>query len=225
MAKAVFFNKGLVKGKVVKADIVKFEGKGDKKGGEFLSLEVDTGSGNKIKSTLFPSKANPNKHTEMLASYPVGSMVEVSGSVNEKEYESNGKKGIDRSVSAFGIRPLKEDSKPMATFIIQGIVKSVKETNSGAIVKVDFIDSYEKDGKVIKKDPVTFTLEGDVAEQIDDLSVVKGCNAKFKGKIFNKLEFDDYGDITGNIQMFQIEKIENVIDPDDLEEDDEELPF
>ena len=225
MAKVVYFNKGLLKGEIVKSEIIKYEGKDGKDGGEFLSLEVGTGNGNRIKATLFPTKSNPNKHTEMLNSYPVGTMVEVVGTVNEKEYESNGRKGIDRSISAYSIRPLKDGVVSNATFIIQGIVQSIKEVEDGVQVKVEFIDSYEKDEQVIYKDPVIFTLEGDVADLIDENDVVKGCNAKFKGKIFNTLEFDDYGDIVGNIQMFQIDKIESVIDPDELEDEDEELPF
>lgn len=228
MAKPNYFNKGLLKGRVVKAEIVEFEGREGKDGGSFLSIEVESGNGNKNKATLFPSKKAPNKHREMLSSYPVGSMVEVSGSVNEKPFKSSsGKEGIDRSVSAFSIRPL-GDGKSGATFIIQGIVSApVRETEDGVVVKVDFIDSYEgQDGKTVKKDPVTFTLEGgsDIAEMADDLSVVKGCNAKFKGQIINSLEFDDYGDIIGSTQMFKIEKIENVIDPSDLEEDEEDMP-
>lgn len=222
MAKANFFNKGLLKGKMVKSEIVSWE-KGDRSG-EFLALEIDTGDNNRIKSTIFPTRSNPNKHKEMLEKYPVGSMVEVSGNVQEREYEKNGGgKGVDRSVQGFTIRPLRDESKTMATFIIQGIVEKIKEVSDGVEVLVRVDDSYEKNGETITRSEY-FTLEGDVADLIFDLDVVTNCNAKFKGKIFNKLEFDDYGDIVGNVQMFYIEKIENVIPPDELVEADEEFP-
>lgn len=221
MSKAAFFNKGLLKGKLIKSELVSWEKDGKK--GDFLSLEVDTGNSNKVKATLFPTKSNPNKHKEIFEAYPIGAMVEVSGNVNEREYEANGKRGVDRSLSAFTVKSLDDEKEPNATFIIQGIVESVKETNEGVSIKVRLDESYEKDGKTVEKDPLYFTLQGDVSDQLDELDVVKGCNAKFKGRIYNKLEFDDYGDITGNVQMFQIDKIENVIQPDDLEE--EELPF
>jgi hypothetical protein len=221
MPKATFFNKGLLKGTLSKSEIVKFEGKGGKKGGSFLSLEVATGNGNKIKGTIFPTKSNPQKHTELHATYPVNSKVEVSGRIQEQEFESkSGKKGIDRSVGATSIKTL-TDEKQGATFILQGIVEKVKETSDGILVTVRYDETYEND----KKEEITRSEEYNLVVEDEDLisdnDVVKGCNAKFKGRILNSLEYDEYGDITGSIQAFKVEKVENVISPDDLVTEEE----
>ena len=218
MSKATFFNKGLLKGKLTKCEIISYDKNGNK--GEFLSLEVSTGSGNKVKATMFPTKKDPKKHLEMKSTYPVNSMVEISGNISEKEYDSNGRKGIDRSLGAMSIRTLIDESKMMATFIMQGIVERIRETSDGAVVVVRYDNTYTNASNVEVTNTEHFTLTLDDGGLINEEDVVVGCNAKFKGKIFNSLEFDDYGDIVGNVQAFKVDKIENVIQPEDLVEEE-----
>lgn len=226
MTKVKFFNKGLLKGKLVKSELVEYESRTGKN--VFLSVEVDTGDSNKIKGTVFPTKKNPNKPKELKESFPIGSLVTVSGTVNEKEFETqSGRIGIDRSVNAFSITTLTDDTKCGATFIIQGIVDKMREVSDGIEIQVRYDETYQPEGKdeVTRSAIFTLTLPENKADLIDDLDVEVGCNAKFKGFIFNQLEFDDFGDIIGNVQMFQVAKIENVIPADELLEDEEELPF
>lgn len=223
MSKANFFNKGIVKGKLIKSKIVEWS-KNDRKG-KFLSMEVDTGRNNRVKVTLFGTKSKPNKHKEIHETYPVGSMVEISGEVEEREFTTQtGAQGIDRSVRAFVVKSLMSEIATNGTFIIQGIVKSVREISGGIQVVVRVDDSYtDKEGneKVNSKE---FTLSADI-EMIETFDIVKRANAKFKGYILNKLELDEFGDIVGRSEMFKVAKIDKVISPDELIEEDEELPF
>lgn len=225
MSKAKYFNKGVLKGTVAKSELIDFDGKTGKS--KFLSVEIFTGNSNRIKATVFPTKTNPSKPQELNKEYPVNSVVEISGNVRESEYESKngGKKGIDRSVSAIAFRPLASDVKHNATFILQGDVLKIKEVADGVEITIEVQNEYEKDGEK-KVSTESFTLAGDksIIELISDVDLNKGCNAKFKGLILNKLEFDDYGDIVGSVQKFQVEKIEDVLQADELG-NEEEVPF
>lgn len=223
MPKPIFFNKGIAKGKLTKSEIVTFEKNG--KGGEFLSLEIEAGTGNRIKATVFPTLKNARKHIDIYTEFPVGSYVEVSGNVQEREFESkSGQTGIDRSISAFNVKPMKDGDTQGAVFILHGIIDSIKETSTGTKVTLLLKNDYEKDGTIITRPDSFFHLESplDLKSEFD---IYKGCNVKFKGRILNELTFDDYGDITGNTRMFLIEKVENIVEPDELKEEDEDLPF
>lgn len=222
MAEKVFFNRGILKGELTKSELIDFNSKKGKD--KFLSIEVNTGDGNRVKATVFPSKKNPTKPRDLNASYPVGTMVNVSGSVNEREYEKqNGGTAIDRSLNAFSVNHMKDSDKEGATFIIQGTVDNMRETQDGIQVVVKYDETYTPEGKSEETKSTYFTLvvPEDDADIIDELDVEVGCNAKFKGFILNQLEFDDFGDIIGSVQMFKVAKIENVISADDLED----LPF
>lgn len=221
MTQAKYFNKGTVRGTLTKCDIVEYEKDGNK--GKFLSLEVTT-EGNRIKGNIFNTKKNPNLVDELHDAFPINKKVEITGRVQEREYETQtGKKGIDRSLSVMTLKDMPENTKEGAKFILQGIVDKIKEVDSGVEIIITVDNSYKKeDGELVERED-TFTLHGnkDIVDLIDDLDVNKGCNAKFKGQILNKLIFDDYGDIEDSIQMFLVEKIENVVQKDDLEEQEE----
>ena len=227
MAKAKFFNKGLAKGTVSKSEVITFKNK-NKEDSAFLAMEVATGNGNKVKVTHFPSKANPNRHQEVYENFPVGNMVEVTGNVSERAYENKaGKNVIDRGLSANSFKPLIDETKTGATFILQGIITKLKETEDGVQVLINVDTSYtNKDNKVIEQSD-DFHLEGDsdILELMEELDANVGCNVKFKGRMVNQLEFDDYGDIVSSSNMFKIERVEDVIEKDDLIEETEELGF
>lgn len=227
MAKAKFFNKGLAKGTVSKSEIVKFKNK-KKEDSYFLAMEVATGNGNKVKITHFPSKANPDRHQEAFDNFPVGSLVEVVGSVTEREYENkSGKKVVDRGLSANSFKPLIDETKTGATFIIQGIITKMREMEDGVEVTVNVDTSYtDKDNNIVEQDEdFRLTGDSDILELMEELDAETGCNAKFKGRMINQLEFDDYGDIISSSNMFKIERVEDVIEKDDLIEEEEELGF
>lgn len=227
MAKAKFFNKGLAKGTVSKSEIVTFKNKNGVES-SFLSMEVATGNGNKTKITHFPSKANTARHQEAYENFPVGSMVEVVGSVSERAYDNKaGKQVLDRGLSANSFKPLIDTTKTGATFIIQGIITKMRETEDGVEVAVNVDTSYtNKDNKVIEQSE-NFNLTGDseIHELMESVDAVVGCNVKFKGRMVNQLEFDDYGDIVASTNMFKVERVEDVIEKDDLIEETEELGF
>lgn len=225
MPQAKFFNKGTLRGLVSKSELVEFDGKNGKN--KFLTIEVNTDGGtNKIKAVIFSSKSNPSKAQEFHEQYPVGSQVEVAGKIGERAYESNGRKGVDRSLAAHSVREMREDAKQGATFIFQGIVEKIKEVDGGANVTVRYEETYTPEGKeaITKQESITLFADESGVETMEDNDVVKGCNVKFKGKIFNMLEFDEYGDIVDNVQMFKIDKFEDIIQKDDITEP-EQLDF
>jgi hypothetical protein len=228
MAKATMYNKGIIRGKLSKAEIVKYK---NKKGesGEFLSLEVNC-KGNRAKATMFASKADPNKIHKVLEAYPVGSLVQINGGVQEKEYKTNsGKTGIDRSVNAFIVQDYTpSNSSPMrASFILQGIVEKIREVSGGGEIKlrVDNIYTTKDDVEVVTEEYFNLTLSEDMFEIADSMNVAPGCNAKFKGQILNILEEDEYGDIIGSIQSFRVEVIEAVVDKDELDDLEDKPAF
>lgn len=223
MGKRKYFNKGLLKGAVAKSELIEFNGKAGK--AKFLAIEINTGDSNRVKATFFPTASNATKAKDIHEAYKVGDMVELSGNVREREWEKNGKKGIDRSVAGMTVKAMKEGAKTNATFILQGDVQKVKESEDGGILVIRLDTSYEKDGKKIEQEEIfNLVLDEDGMELVDDLDVAIGCNVKCKGLILNKLEFDDYGDVIDNVQMFKIDKIEDVLQPDEIE-DDEEVDF
>lgn len=224
MSKVKSFNKGMAKGTLVKSELIEYENKKTKAKQKFLAMEVDTGDNNKVKAVVFPTQKNPMKPKEIFDQYPVGSRVDVSGSVQEKEFESkNGNKGIDRSLGAFSVKMLESD-KTMAPFILQGLANKVKEVDGGFEVTIDVDNSYEKDGKTIEQsDSFTVFVPESLEDDMED--VVPKCGVKFKGQLLNRLEFDDYGDILGDTRMFQVEKIEDIVDPDVIAEMEEKPDF
>lgn len=225
MAQARYFNRGTLRGIVSKSDLIEYTGKNGKD--KFLAVEVNTGGTNKVKATFFNNKSNPNKAQELHEQYPVNSKVEVTGAIGEREFEgNNGKKGIDRSLSGFSLRAKREEAKDGAFFIFQGMVQRIVETEDGAKVTVLYVEEYEnaQKEKVTREETVTLHADHDVVELISDVDLTTGCNAKFKGQILNKLEFDEYGDVIDNIQMFKIDKIEDVVQKDELTEG-EKLDF
>jgi len=231
MPVAQYFNKATLKGTVSRSQIIDFDNK--KTGGKnsFLSMEINTGKSNKVKTVLFPTANNPNKHNEIASQYPVNSKVEITGKLQEKEYESqSGQKRKDRSVSIISIRPLEDESKIGAKFVLQGLVKKIKESSDGVNIEIDYIESYTPTGSKEKKEVVSsfeLTVPGSTEkfdELLDGEDLIKGCNAKFKGIVFNQIEFDDYGDIVGNNRMFAVEKITDIVEPSEIEEP-EVMPF
>lgn len=228
MAKISFFNKATLRGKLTSSKVVDYESKTDKKKGHFLSTEVNTGGTNKVKASINPTKANPNKDKELNESYPVNSNVIITGSLAEREYVNKvGKKVIDRTIKAYSITSMADDVVAGAFFILQGIVSKIKKGKDGVEVTVRYDETYE-DSKT-KKD-VTKSEEYTVilpkGKDASDFDLTVECNAKFKGKILNELLMDEYGDISGKTEMFSVEKVENVIPADELtEESSEELPF
>lgn len=227
MAKAKFYNKGIARGKVTKSDIVNYENKRTKEKGHFLSMEVDSLNGNRVKVTMFPTKTEPNKDKEIKEMFSVGSIVEVTGRVSENEFSTkNGQKGIDRSISANKIETYVKDNKYSITFIIQGIVEQIRQITSGALIKIKYDESYtDENGNIVEREPSYFNIQA-TEDLILESGLEKGCNAKFKGLILNQVELDEYGDVLGRSQMFKVEKIENIVLADDLFDDDlEESPF
>jgi hypothetical protein len=223
MSKRNYFNKGTLRGTVTRNEMVEMKDKetGSVKG-KFLSLEVDCGGNNKVQTTVFNSQANPNKAQELSDQFPVGAKVEVSGNTQEREYKTDsGKTGVNRGVSGMSVRPLPAEGKINATFLLQGDVLKILEREDGGIIAVEVDNSYtdkRTQKKVERKDVFTLTLDKVVYEQAENLEVHKGCNAKFKGKIITAVEFDDYGDIIGNISMLKLDKIEEVVPKSELED-------
>lgn len=229
MAKVKFFNKGTARGKLSKAEIIKYGG-GDtgKKAGKLLVVTVDSGKGNKVSGTMFGNESNPTKLEDIVEEFPVGSLVDISGGITEQVRESNGRDFIDRKMNVFSMRAMREDAKQGAFFIYQGIVESIKRKNDKVTITLRFEESYEaKNGdKKERIEKVTFvTTNEDTIESIDDMSVAKGDNIKIKGKILNTVEFDDYGDIIDRVQMYEIDKVEDHVAKDDIEEEDEDPDF
>jgi hypothetical protein len=228
MGKRKYFNKGVLKGTVVRSEVVEYESKNGKGKGRFLSMEVNTGDGNRIKATVFNNASNPTKAQDLHDQFPVNSKVDVSGNVRESEFTTkSGRKGLDRSVSVMSVKTLKDDTRTNGTFIIQGDVEKIRETEDGSEITVRLDTSYEDKTtkkRIEREERFTLNADTDVTDELYDLDVNKGCNAKFKGVILNRLEFDDYGDIIANVQMFKVEKVEDVLQPDDIE-DEEDLPF
>jgi hypothetical protein len=220
MAKRNYFNKGMLKGTVVRNEIVKYK---NAKGveGSFLALEVNCGGNNKVQASVFNTKSNPTKAQEMSDSFPLGTKVEVSGNVQERDYETeSGKKGTSRSVGAMTIRPLTDDSKIGATFLLQGDVLKIVETDNGGLVTIEIDTSYEdaNKNKIERKETFVLTADEEVYKKMEEEDVHKGCNAKFKGYIITSVEYDDFGDIVGNISMFTLAELDSVVAKDDIED-------
>lgn len=221
---AKHYNKGTLKGRVSKSELIEYNSQTGK--AKFLSIEVDTGDKNRVKGVMFPTKSNPNKAIEASQQFPVNSLVEASGNVQEKPYEGKeGKKGgIDRSISVNSIKTLGAEDKHIAAFVLQGIVTKIKEINDDeAEVELTIDASYTDKNKVlvVKEDVIHLKADGAALDIIDDLDIEKGDNVKFKGRIFNKLVTDDYGDIVGTVQEFKIDKAEDVIKKDEITKPDE----
>lgn len=222
MSKAKYANRGILKGTLTKCELIDFEGKKGK--GQFLALEVNTGHGNKVQGTVFNTNSNPTKAQDFKAQYREGVNVKVIGSVTEREFESqNGKKGINRGLNVNSIAFLEDGESFNSTFILQGIVNKIKETETGAVVILTIDNSYKNENQelVKREDVFNLSIDADNLKVLDKMDVCKGCNAKFKGLIINKLICDDYGDVINSAQMFLIKEVENVIQPEDLEPDEE----
>ncbi|MGE6227596.1 hypothetical protein [Paenibacillus chitinolyticus] len=231
MAQAKFFNRGTLRGTVAKNEIVDYDKKSGAGKGKLLSMEVNTGGTNKPKVTFFATKSNPDKLTEINETWKTNSKVEVSGSITEREKEgSNGRKFIERGINGFTVKAKREDAKDGAFFILQGIVTKLVETEDGANVTVRYEEKFTpttgelKDIEQTKEEFFTLTADSAAMEVISDVDLSVGCNAKFKGQIFNALDLDDYGDVIGNVQMYLIEKIEDVLQKDEIDEQ-EKLDF
>lgn len=221
MGKPSYFNKGTAKGIIKKAEIIEFDSKQAGKGkGKFLSLEINTGGTNRVKCTVFGTKTSPSKPQDFLLQFPVGSKVEAVGNVKEAEFETNnGKKGIDRSISVNSIKPLTGEEMN-ASFILQGIVSKIKDKDGQLEVSVDIDSSYTPDGGTLVEriDNYNLIIEEEYVELLDLTDLEKGCNAKFKGRIINELELDEYNDVKSSKQMFKVQLVENIITKDDLED-------
>lgn len=231
MAAAKFFNKGTLRGTVAKNEIIDFDKKDGSGKGKLLVLEVNTGGTNKVKATFFDSKTNPDKLKEINEGFKPNSKVELSGSITEQEREHNNRKIVDRGVNAFSIKSKKDGDKDGAFFIYQGTVTKLVETSEGANVTVRYEDKFtptygeNKGVEQTREQFVTLSADSAAMDVISDVDLVRGCNAKFKGQIFNSLELDDYGDVIGNVQMFAIEKIEDVLQADEIDVLEEKPSF
>ncbi|WP_336786911.1 hypothetical protein [Paenibacillus sp. MMO-177] len=225
MAQAKFFNKGTLRGTVAKNEIVEFDKKDNSGKGKLLAMEINTGGTNKVRVTFFDSKANPDKLKDINETWKPNSKVEVSGAITERENEgNNGKKFIERGVNGFTIKAKRDDAKDGAFFIYQGTVTKLVETADGANVTVRYEDKFtptsgaNKGVEQTREEFITLSANEAAMDVISDVDLSVGCNAKFKGQIFNSLELDDYGDVIGNVQMYLIEKVEDVIQKDEIEE-------
>lgn len=225
MSKAQFYNKGTMRGTLTKSELVEYNSRSGKD--KFLAIEVTTADGNKGKATIFNTRSNPNKAQSLHQQFPVGTKVEVAGTVKEREYERrDGEVGIDRSINAYHMGQMNPTKREGVLFILQGIIKQIREIPNGVMIRLAYEERFTRQSdntEVVNE--YLYTLEGDerIAEMVFNGDIQVGCNIKAKGQMLNKLEFDDYGDILGSTQCFSIEKIENIIQPEDLEA--EELDF
>lgn len=232
MAKLSFFNKVTVKGYVFSFNI--------KEGAKFKLANIgieDTVTKNRTYVTLFDNKNgikyNGSETTlEGLKKIfmnaddtPRHVFVEANGRISEtKGTNRNGEETVFVNTTIFSIEPCYDESEQYATVILNGIVDGVKvgEDSNGETkgkLKIGVL-KYNKNGDIIGCDSVGLTAYGEVAEELENQGVERGCFVRVYADMLNtQPQRNKYGDIISNGKKeIQLTKIKGVTDAYEIED-------
>lgn len=154
-------------------------------------------------------------------------LVEAKGRISEtKGKNKQGEETTYANKTIFSIEPFYDESKQYATVILNGIVDGIKigEDSNGesmAKVKIGVLSIDNRDKSITGCDTVTLVAHGEVAEELEDKGVERGCYIKVGAQLVNTLpERDMFGDIISSgkneIQLLKIKEVKDAYEVEDF---------
>lgn len=133
--------------------------------------------------------------------------------VNSQGVEVSNTQILCRKISSFS-----DVDAQKATFDVRGYVESFSQSGDEFKLKVAVLTKDSKDNINGISHVVLCTDESIVEDAMD--SIAKGNYAKFRGRIINKVIYDDLGDRAGTLKKNNVLKISDLKEKDDIPEGD-----
>lgn len=189
---------------------------------EVLNFAIESGE-NKIRGKFLNSKARPNLVNELNRQYKRGDKVGVSGRLIERHYLNNqNQDAVDKTPIFFNISDMGDDEKDISTFMIQGYVARMKETDDG-VYKIYFdVLNEDKDG-VITVETFETEADEDLVAEFADHGFDEKSYAKVAGFMVNKFILDEFNQVIDSKRGLEIKKLYSCVAEDDVLEGEMKL--